>query len=93
MTQIPFPSNDKLLETPLVSSTDDTPRDPSLLLFQESQFSISNNIATTVLSAVTSGTPTLHSKENSVHNKHDLKDEWIEQLNAEVKALKSFIRE
>ena len=35
----------------------------------------------------------MHSKENSVHNKHDLKDEWIEQLNAEAKALKSFIKE
>ena len=34
-------SDDELLETPLVSSTDDTIPDPNLLLFQESQFSTS----------------------------------------------------
>ena len=84
-----LPIDDEILETPLVSSTDDTLTDPNLLLFQESQFST----APTVHSAVRSVTPTSHSKENSNHNKHDLKEEWIEQLNAELKALKSFIRE
>ena len=88
-----LPSDDELLETPLVSSTDDTPPDSNLLLFQESQFSVSNSTAPTIHGAVTSGTPTSHSKENSIHNKHDLKDERIEQLNAELQALKSFIRE
>ena len=80
-----LPSDDEILETPLVSSTDD----PNLLLFQESQFTT----APTIHSAVRSVTPTSHSKENSNHNKHDLKEERIEQLNAELKALKSFIRE
>ena len=87
-----FPADDELLETPLVSSTDDTLTDPNLLLIQESQFSTSTSTAPTIHSAVTSVTPTSHSKENFNHNKHDLKDERIEQLNAELKALKSFIR-
>ena len=60
---------------------------------QESQFSTSNSAAPTIHSAVTSVTLTSHSKENSKHNKHDLKDERIEQLNAELNPLKSFIRE
>ena len=34
-------SEDELLETPLVFSTDDTLPDPSWFLFQESQFSTS----------------------------------------------------
>ena len=85
-------SDDELLETPLVSSTDDTPPDSNLLLFQELQFSVSNSTAPTIHGAVTSGTPTLHSKEGSIHNKHDLKDERIEQLNAKLQALKPFIR-
>ena len=88
-----LPSDDKLLETPLVSRTDDTRPDSDLLLFQESQFSVSNSTAPTIHGSVTSGTPTSHSKENSIHNKHYLKDERIEQLNAELQALKSFIRE
>ena len=49
-----LPSDDELLETPLVSSTADTPPDPNLLLFQESQFSVSNRTASTIHSAVTS---------------------------------------
>ena len=65
----------------------------NLLLFQESQFSVSNSTAPTIHGAVTSGTPTLHSKESSIHNKHDLKDKRIEQLNAKLQALKPFIRE
>ena len=84
-----LPSDDKLLETLLVSSTDDTRPDSNLLLFQELQFSVSNSTAPTIPGAVTSGTPTSHSKENSTHNKHYLKDERI----AELQALKSFIRE
>ena len=84
-----LPNDDKLLETLLVSSTDDTRPDSNLLLFQELQFSVSNSTAPTIPGAVTSGTPTSHSKENSTHNKHYLKDERI----AELQALKSFIRE
>ena len=38
-------------------------------------------------------TPTSHSKENSNHNKHDLKDKRIEKLTAELKEFKSLIRE
>ena len=87
-----LPSDDEPLETPLVSSTDDTPPYPNLLVFQELQFSVSSSTAPTIHSAVISGPPTSHSKENSIHNKHDLKDERIEQLNAELKAFKSFIR-
>ena len=86
-------SDDRLLETLMVSSTDDTLPDPRLLLFKESQFSASNSTAPTIHSAVTSVTPTSHSKENSNRSKHDLKDERIEQMNAELKSLKSFIRE
>ena len=88
-----LPSDDELLETPLVSSTDNTLNDPNLLLFQESQFSTSTSTLSTIHSTVTSVNPTSHSKKNSNQNKHDLKDEQIEQLNAELKALKSFIRE
>ena len=73
-------SDDELLETPLVSSTDDTPPDSNLLLFQELQFSVSNSTARTIHGAVTSGTQTSHSKGNSIHNKNDLKNERIEQL-------------
>ena len=51
-----LPSDDELLETPLVSSIDDTLNDPNLLSFQESQFSISNSTAPTIHSAVTSVT-------------------------------------
>ena len=72
--------DDKLLETPLVSSTDDSPPDSNLLLFQELQFSVSNSTARTIHGAVTSGTQTSHSKGNSIHNKNDLKNERIEQL-------------
>ena len=86
-------SEDKLLETPLVSSTDDTLPDPSLLLFQESPFFTSNSTTCIIHSAITSVTPTSHSRENSNHNKHDLKDKWIEQPNTELKALKTCIRE
>ena len=74
-----LPRENELLETPLVSSTDDTLLDPSLLLFQESQFSTSNSTTRIIHSAITSVTPTSHSKENSNHDKHDLKDERIEQ--------------
>ena len=38
-------SDDKLLETSLVSSTDNTITDPNLLSFQESQFSTFNSTA------------------------------------------------
>ena len=88
-------TNDELLETLLVSNTNNTLPDPSLLLFQEVQFSTSNSTtATTIIhSAVTSVTPNSHWKENSNHNKNDLKEERIEQLNAELKHLNSFIRE
>ena len=82
-----------LFETSLVSSSDNTQPDSNLLLFQESQFSVSNIAAPIIHAALKSGTPTSHFKQNSIHNKHDLKDERIEQLNAELKALKSFIRE
>ena len=85
-----FPADDELLETPLVSSTDDTLTDPNLLLIQESQFSTSTSTAPTIHSAVASVTPTLHSKENSNHNKHDLKDERIEQLNAGTESFEIF---
>ena len=61
--------------------------------FKNRSFSTSNSTPPTIHFAVTSVTPTLHSKENSNHNKHDLKDKRIEQLNAELKALKFFIRE
>ena len=88
-----LPRENELLETPLVSSTDDTLLDPSLLLFQESQFSTSNSTTRIIHSAITSVTPTSHSKENSNHDKHDLKDERIEQPNAVLKALKTFIWE
>ena len=92
MTQIPFRVMTKYLKL-LWFLEDDNPPDPNLLLFQELQFSVSNSTAPTIYSAVTSGTPTSHSKENSIHNKHDLKDGRIEKLNAGLKALKSFIRE
>ena len=85
-------SDDELLETSLVSRTDDTPPDSNFLLFQELQFSVSNSTVPTIHGAVTSDIPTSHYKENSIHNKHDLKDEQIEQLNPELEALKSFIR-
>ena len=88
-----LPSDDELLETPLVSSTDNTLNDPNLLLFQEPQFSTSTSTLPTVHSTVTLDTPTSHSRKNSNENKHDLKDKQTEQLNAELKALKSFIRE
>ena len=86
-------SDDKLLETPLFSSSDDTLPHPSLLLFQELQFSTSNITTTIIHSAVTPVTPNSHSKKNSNHNKHDLKIKRIEKLNAELKGLKYFIRE
>ena len=88
-----LPREDELLETPLVFSTDDTLLDPGLVLFQESQFPTSNSKTGIIHSAVTSVTPTSHSKENSNQDKHDLKDELIEHPNAELKALKTFIRE
>ena len=88
-----LPSDDELLETPLVSSTDDTLTDPNLFLFQILQFSTSTSTAPTIHSTFASVTTTLHSKENSNQNKHDLKDGRIEQLNVELKALKSFISE
>ena len=86
-------SEDELLETPLVFSTDDTLPNPSWFLFQGSQFSTSIYITPITHSTVTSVTSILHSKEDSNHNKHDLKAEWREQLNAELKASKYFIRE
>ena len=49
-------SDGELFQTPMVSSTDDTPTDPNLLLCQESLFSISNSTAPTIHSVVTSGT-------------------------------------
>ena len=49
-------SDGELFQTPLVSSTDDTPTDPNLLLCQESLFSISNSTGPTIHSAVTPGT-------------------------------------
>ena len=64
-----------------------------MLLFQDSQFSTSNNATPIIHSAVTSVTPNLHSKENSNLKKHNLKDKRIEQRNAELKALKSFAME
>ena len=82
-----------LFETSLVSSSDNTQPDSNLLLFQESQFSVSNIVAPIIHAAVKSGTTTSDFKENSIYNKHDLKDERIEQLNTELKALKSFIKE
>ena len=86
-------SDDKLRETPLVSSTDDTLPHPGLLLFHKLQFSTSNITTAIIHFAVTPVTPKSHSKKNSNHNKHDLKVEQIEQLNTELKALKYFIRE
>ena len=71
----------------------DTLTDLNLLLIQESQFSTSASTAPTIHSAVTSVTPISHSKESSNHNRHYLKDERIEHLNPELKALKSFTRE
>ena len=38
-----LPRDYELLETPLVSSTDDTPPDPNLLLFQESRSQTSHS--------------------------------------------------
>ena len=64
-----------------------------MFLIQESQFSTSASTAPTIHSAVTSVTPISESKESSNHNKHYLKDERIEHLNPELKALKSFTRE
>ena len=86
-------SDDELLEIPLVSSTDHSLPDPSLLLSLELRFFTFNSATPIIHFAVISVHPTSHSKENSNHNKHDLKDERIEQLNAEPKAFKSFIRE
>ena len=68
-----------------------TLRYPSLLLFQESQFSTFNSATPIIHSAVTSVTPTSHSKENVNHNEHNLKDGRIEQWNVELKALKALI--
>ena len=84
------PCDDELLEwwwSALVSSADDTPPGPNL----KNQFFISNSTVPTILSAVISGTPTSPSKENSIHNKHDPKDERIEHLNTQLKVLKFFI--
>ena len=64
-----LPSQDKLLEIPLVSSTDDTLPNPGLLLYQESQFSTSNSITPFIHSSVTTVTPTLHSQGNPSPNK------------------------
>ena len=61
-----LPSDDELLETHLVSSTDDTPPDSNLLLFQESQFSVFNSTAPTIHGAVTSGTPISHYKKKTL---------------------------
>ena len=61
-----LPSDGELLETPLVSSADDTPPDPNLLLFQELPFSVSNSTAPTIHSAVISGTPTSNSKKKTL---------------------------
>ena len=80
-------------DTNLVFSTDDTLPDPSWFLFQESQFSTSIYITPITHSTVTSVTSISHSKGDFNHNKHDLKVEWSEQLNAELKGSKSFIRE
>ena len=61
-----LPSDDELLETPLISSADDTPPDPNLLLFQELPFSVSNSTAPTIHSAVISGTSTSNSKKKTL---------------------------
>ena len=66
--------------------------DPSLLVFQESQFSTSNSTSTIIHSAVTSVTPTPQYKDDPNHNKH-LKNQRTEQLSAELKALECFNRE
>ena len=65
--------------------------DPSLLLFQESQFSTSNSTSTIIHSAVTSVTPTPQYKDDANH-KH-LKNQRTEQLSAELKLLECFNRE
>ena len=44
------------------------------LLSYDELFKTTNNTTSIIHSAVTSVTPTSHSKENSNHNKHDLKD-------------------
>ena len=53
-----LPREDKLLEIPLVSSSDGTLPDPSLLLFYELEISTSNSIAPVIDFPVTSLTPT-----------------------------------
>ena len=64
-----------------------------MLLFQESGFSTSNSTILFIHFAVASFTQTIHSKKNCNLNKHDLKDERIEQPNAKLKALKYSIIE
>ena len=85
-----LPNDEKLLETSLVSSIHYILPDPSLLLFQESGFSTSNSTILFIHFAVASFTQTIHSKKNCNLNKHDLKDERIEQPQAKLKALKYF---
>ena len=85
-----LPNEDKLLQNPLVSSIDYILPDLSLLLFQESRFSTSNSTILFIHSALASFTQTIHSKKNCNLNKHDLKDERIEQPHAKLKALKYF---
>ena len=53
-----LPSDEELLETPLVSGTDDPLPDPSLFLSQESQSFNSNSTTPVIHSAVTSVTST-----------------------------------
>ena len=53
------PSEDKLPQTPLVYSADDTLPDPCLILFHETQFSTSNSTASVIHSLFTSILPTL----------------------------------
>ena len=76
-----------------ILATSDTNTIPSLLLLLESQFLSSNSATPIIHFPVISVTPTLHSKENSNPNQYNLKNDQIQQLNAELRALKSFIME
>ena len=80
------PNEYELPETPVVPSNNDTLPDLSLLLCQESQFSTSNSAAPVINYPFTSVIPTLYFKDNSNLNKHDLKNEHIEQMNAFITA-------
>ena len=51
-----------------------TTNNTNTLLSYDELFKTTNNTTSIIHSTVTSVTPTSHSKENSNHNKHDLKD-------------------